>query len=357
MEAYSNMKAYSTDQECWEALVRRDPQAEGAFLYGVTTTGVYCRPACSSRLPNRENVRFFDTCEAAEGAGFRPCKRCDPRGTVRQDRRHAAVVRACRLIDESDEPPLLRDLASAVGFSPFYFHRLFKQTVGVTPKQYAMESRLRRVRARLQAGPTVTDAIYGAGFASSSRFYEEAAMTLGMKPATYQKGGQGMRVRFAVAPCYLGWVLVAATDRGVCAIDLGDSPELLTDRLHARFHKAEFIEGDPEFEQWMGQVLAFLDAPHGNLEIPLDIMGTAFQRRVWMALREVAPGSTVSYAEIAARIGQPKAARAVAQACASNKLAVAVPCHRVVRRDGQLGGYRWGSERKRRLLEREVENA
>jgi AraC family transcriptional regulator of adaptative response/methylated-DNA-[protein]-cysteine methyltransferase len=353
----ANTKNDSIDQARWEALVRRDPQAEGMFLYGVTTTRVYCRPTCSSRLPNRENVRFFETYEAAEGAGFRPCKRCGPRATGRQDRRRAAVVRACQLMDESDEPILLKDLAGAVGFSPSHFHRLFRQIVGVTPKQYAMERRLRRLRDRLQDSSTVTDAIYEAGFASSSRFYEGASEVLGMKPSAYQKGGQGMRIRFAIESCYLGWVLIAATDRGVCAIDLGDAPEFLEERLRARFPEAELVEGDPEFAQWMGQVLTFLDAPHGSLDIPLDIMGTAFQRRVWTALREVPPGSTVSYGEIAARIGEPQAARAVAQACASNELAIVVPCHRVVRSDGRLGGYRWGSERKRQLLEREAESA
>jgi AraC family transcriptional regulator of adaptative response/methylated-DNA-[protein]-cysteine methyltransferase len=351
------MNAYSTDQQRWEALVRRDPCADGAFLYGVATTGVYCRPTCASRLPNRENVRFFDTHEEAEQAGFRPCKRCDPRSPARKDRHREIIVRACRLIEESEEPPSLADLASAVGLSPSYLHRLFKRIVGVTPKQYALERRLHRVRASLQDSPTVTGAIYEAGFASSSRFYEDATTTLGMKPSAYQKGGQGMRIRFAIAQCYLGWVLVAATDRGICAIDLGNTSEFLVDRLRARFPKGEFVEGDPEFAQWTARILAFLDAPHGSLDIPLDIMGTAFQRRVWMALREVAPGSTVSYGEIAARIGNPKAARAVAQACASNQLAVAVPCHRIVRSDGQIGGYRWGRERKRRLLEREAETA
>jgi AraC family transcriptional regulator of adaptative response/methylated-DNA-[protein]-cysteine methyltransferase len=302
-------------------------------------------------------VQFYDSYQAAERAGFRPCKRCDPRAPGQQARHRALVLKACRLIDEAEEPPSLAELAGAAGLSPSYFHRVFKRIVGVTPKQYAMEQRLDRVRDNLRDSPTVTDAIYEAGFASSSSFYQEAAGRLGMKPSTYQKGGQGMRIRFAVAPCYLGWVLVAATDRGVCAIDLGETPETLQDRLRARFPEAELVEGDGEFAAWMACILAFLDAPHGSLDIPLDIVGTAFQRRVWMALREIVPGTTVSYGEIAARIAAPGAARAVAQACAANELAVAVPCHRVVRKDGQLGGYRWGSERKRRLLEREAESA
>ena len=363
------MNAYSTDQERWEAMVRRDPEADGAFLYGVTTTGIYCRPTCSSRLPNRENVRFFDALANAERAGFRPCKRCDPRSPSQQDRHRALVLQACRLIDASIDTPLgapggasegtpsLAKLASAVGLSPSYFHRLFKRIVGVTPKQYATEKRSDRVRTSLRDSQTVTDAIYEAGFASGSRFYQDANVTLGMKPSVYRKGGEAMRIRFALAECYLGPVLVAATDSGVCAIDLGDTPEVLAERLRARFPRAELVEGDREFAAWAARVLAFLEAPQGNLDIPLDIMGTAFQRRVWLALREVVPGSTVTYGEIAARIGQPKAARAVAQACASNALAVAVPCHRVVRKDGHLGGYRWGIERKRRLLAREAETA
>jgi AraC family transcriptional regulator of adaptative response/methylated-DNA-[protein]-cysteine methyltransferase len=352
----SNTKTYTTDDERWAALVQRDPQADGAFLYGVKTTGIYCRPTCPSRLPNRENVRFFDTPRAAEEAGFRPCKRCDPQSPHRQDRQRQTVLQVCRLIETSDEPPALADLAAAVGLSPFYLHRTFKRIVGVTPKQYAMEQRLNRVRAHLQDSPTVTDAIYEAGFASSSRFYEEAGMTLGMKPSTYRKGGRGARIRFAAAQCSLGWALIAATDQGVCTIDLGDAPGPLEDRLRARFPESELVEGDSEFVRWTEQILAFLDAPRGSLDIPLDILGTAFQRRVWLALREVPPGSTASYGEIAARIGRPQAARAVAQACASNPLAVAVPCHRVVRKDGELGGYRWGIERKRMLLEREAES-
>jgi AraC family transcriptional regulator of adaptative response/methylated-DNA-[protein]-cysteine methyltransferase len=324
----------------------------------VTTTGVYCRPSCSSRLPNRENVRFFDTYQDAEGAGFRPCKRCDPRSPIRQDRQdrhHEAIVQACRLIQESEEEPSLADLASAAGLSPSYFHRVFKRIVGVTPKQYALEQRQGRVRSYLQASPTVTEAIYEAGYASSSRFYQDASTVLGMKPSAYRKGGAGMRIRFAIAPCTLGWVLVAATDKGICAIDLGDGSEWLVERLRARFPEAELVEGDPILAGWMDLVLSFLDSPGEGLDLPLDILGTAFQRRVWLALRQIAPGTTASYGEVAARIGNPKAARAVAQACATNVLAVAVPCHRVIRGDGQLGGYRWGSERKRWLLAREAQ--
>jgi AraC family transcriptional regulator of adaptative response/methylated-DNA-[protein]-cysteine methyltransferase len=349
----TNLDAYATDYARWRALVDRDRQADGAFVYGVMTTGVYCRPDCASRRPNRENVRFFDTCEQAEQAGFRPCKRCDPRSPDRHAAHREAIVRACQLIEEAEDTPKLADLAAAVGLSPSYLHRLFKRIVGVTPKQYAMERRLSRVRDTLQASATVTEAIYEAGYASSSRFYENASVTLGMKPSDYSHGGPGARIRFAVARCHLGWALAAATEVGICAIDLGDTSETLAARLRARFPGAELVDDDPAFGEWMARVLAFLDAPHGGLDLPLDIQGTAFQRRVWLALREIAPGSTASYGQVAARIGNPKAARAVAQACAANPIAVAIPCHRVLRSDGRLGGYRWGSERKRALLKRE----
>lgn len=348
------MNSYSTEQARWEALVRRDLQADGAYVYGVVTTGVYCRPACSSRQPNRENVRFFDTFEQAEEAGFRPCKRCDPRSPEGNEPHTEAIARACELIDEAEEPPTLAELASAVGLSPSYLHRLFKRMVGVTPKQYAMEKRLGDVRDRLQTNATVTEAIYESGFGSSSRFYEDITGKLGMKPSEYRSGGQGMRIHSAVAQSYLGWVQVATTAKGICAIDLADSPGDLRERLHARFPKARFVEDDPNFRVLVSQILAFLESPQDGLDLPLDVQGTAFQRRVWLALREIPPGSTVSYGEIAARIGNPKAARAVAQACASNPVAVAIPCHRVVRSDGNLGGYRWGQERKSKLLEQET---
>jgi AraC family transcriptional regulator of adaptative response/methylated-DNA-[protein]-cysteine methyltransferase len=348
------MDVYSTDQQRWKALVERDERADGAYVYGVVTTGIYCRPACSSKLPNRENVRFFDTFQDAEREGFRPCKRCDPRLPGRRPIHHEAIVRACRLIEESEEPPSLTDLANATGFSPSYFHRLFKKEVGLTPKQYASAVRASRVRANLQTGSNVTEAIYDAGFASSSRFYDRVTSTLGMKPSEYRNRGQSLRIRFAVAQCYLGWVLIAATGEGVCAIDLGDDPKGMEEDLRARFSKAEFVDSDPSFETWVGQILAFLESPRARLDLPLDIKGTAFQQRVWQTLQGIPPGATASYADIAARIDSPKAARAVAQACASNRIAVAIPCHRVVCSDGNLGGYRWGKERKRKLLEREA---
>ena len=344
---------YATDEARWEALVQRDLLADGAFVYAVNTTGIYCRPGCPSRLPNRENVRFFDAPEQAEEAGFRPCKRCTPREPARQDPQREWVLQACQIIEQAEEPPALADLAHAVGLSPSHLHRTFKRLVGITPKQYAMEVRRKRVRENLGQTARVTDAIQQAGYTSSSRFYENDAAVLGMPPATYQKKGRGARIRYAVGQCDLGRVLVAATEQGICAIDLGDREEDLVDELHKRFSEAEWVTSDARLETWMERVLALLQSPSDGLDLPLDVQGTAFQRRVWAALRDVAPGTTASYAQIAARIGQPKAFRAVAQACANNPVVVAIPCHRVVRSDGELGGYRCGVERKRSLLTRE----
>ncbi len=346
--------AYLTEQARWAALEQRTRQADGAFVYGVATTGVYCRPSCPSRLPNRANVRFFETCADAEQVGFRACKRCRPRSTGTQKPNTDVIIRACTLIEASEATLSLAELAQAVGLSPFHFQRLFKATIGVTPKQYAMAHRLRQVQSRLQQDATVTEAVYNAGFGSSSRFYEHGTETLGMKPSTYRDGADGQHIRFAVVWSYLGWMLVAATSKGICAIEFGDNPEGLATGLRTRFPRAELQDDDHDFAAWVAQVVAFVETPGQGLELPLDIQGTAFQRRVWTALREITPGSTASYAEIAGRIGSPNAVRAIAQACASNPIAVAVPCHRVMRSDGDLGGYRWGIERKRALLERET---
>jgi len=347
------LAVFSTTSSRWEAIVRRDTEAAKAFVYGVVTTGIYCRPGCPSRLPNRENVRFFDTWEMAEAAGFRPCKRCTPQSPDEPDAATRAVVEACRIIETSEQAPTLQALADAVGFSPYHFQRLFKRIVGVSPKQYAVETRLDRVRNGLHEEASVTDAIYGAGFESSSRFYESATASLGMKPSEFRQGGVGMAIRYAVTRCYLGWVLVAATDKGICRIDLDATPEALEARLRADFPQADLQADGTGFDQVLAEVVALLEAPERGLSLPLDIQGTAFQRRVWTALQEIPAGSTASYSEIAARIGAPKAARAVARACASNRLAVAIPCHRAVRSDGGLGGYRWGLDRKEAILERE----
>ncbi len=342
------------DDARWAAVTRRDPAADGRFVYSVRTTGVYCRPSCAARQPRRENVRFHASCAEAEAAGFRPCKRCRPNEAPLAERQAAAVARACQLIAEAEELPDLNTLAAAAGMSPFHFHRIFRKVTGVTPKAYASAHRANRVREELAQAGTVTEAIYGAGFNSSGRFYATSTDMLGMTPSTFRAGGVNASIRFAVGECSLGSILVAASERGVCAITMGDDPEALVRALQDRFPKARLIGGDAGFEAWVAKVVGFVEAPHLGLDLPLDVRGTAFQRRVWQALREIPAGSTASYAEIAEKLGAPKAVRAVAQACAATALAVASPCHRVVRRDGELSGYRWGVERKRALLEREA---
>ncbi len=344
----------SIEQGRWNAVIRRDGMAAGEFVYGVATTGVYCLPGCHSRLPKRENVRFFDNWQEAEQAGFRPCKRCRPSSPDKGDSRIEAVVAACRTLEDAEKTPSLKELAATAGMSPFHFHRLFRTVVGITPGGYAKEKRMARMREQLRADATVTEAVYQAGFSSGSRFYENAAESLGMKPSQYRKGGLHMQIRFATVRSYLGWVLVAATDKGICAIDIGDEQGTLRERLRARFPKAELVENDPDFAELVSGVATLLDSPRTGHDLPLDIQGTAFQQRVWAALRDIPAGSTTTYKDIASRIGKPKAVRAVATAIASNAIAVAVPCHRVVRSDGNLAGYRWGIDRKRKLLEKEA---
>ena len=341
------------DDQRYAAVARRDRAWDGRFVYGVRTTGVYCRPSCAARLALRRNVTFHLTCEAAERAGFRACKRCRP-DEPGQGERYAAMVRqACRLIDEAEEVPSLGEVARQVGVSPFHFHRVFKQVVGVTPKGYADARRAARLQEGLGSSASVTQAFYEAGFNAPSRFYESAAGRLGMTPGAYRKGGVDVSIRFAVGQCSLGAILVAATDKGVCAIAFGDDPDALVRDLQDRFPRAELVGGNPAFEALVAQVVGLVEAPGQVLDLPLDIRGTAFQQRVWQALRAIPAGTTASYAAVAASVGAPGAVRAVAQACAANTLAVAIPCHRVVRSDGALSGYRWGVERKRALLEAE----
>jgi AraC family transcriptional regulator of adaptative response/methylated-DNA-[protein]-cysteine methyltransferase len=347
-----------TDEESrWNALVERDRTDVDVFCYAVRTTGVYCRPGCSSRLPRRENVEFFDTCKEAELAGYRPCKRCKPDAAPPLDRLTKVIVQACRSLEKADEPFTLDKLAAEAGLSPWYFHRLFKKIVGVTPKQYASTQQARRFRHSLKTSRSVTEAVYNSGFGSSSRACEKARDRLAMTPSIYRRGATGLTIRYGIAPCFLGWVVVAATDRGICAIEFGDDPRALPGQVQQSFPDAHLEEAGQDFSAVIEKVTAFIEAPGQGFELPLDIQGTAFQQRVWSALREVPPSVTVNYAEVADRIGTPKAVRAVAQACAANRLAVAIPCHRVVRRDGQLSGYRWGVERKRALLLRESDKS
>lgn len=339
------------------AVRRRDRAAEGHFVFAVLTTGVYCRPSCPARPARPENIRFYPDPAAAEAAGYRACRRCRPDGASQAVRHAAAIARACRLIEEAAEEgaPSLAALAEAAGLSRFHFHRLFREVTGVTPRAYAAARRAERVKRELAAAGTVTEALYGAGYGSNGRFYEEAPAILGMTPRAWRDGGRDAEIRFALGQCSLGAVLVAATAKGVCAIQLGDDPQQLLDTLQARFPKARLVGGDRAFEALVARVVAMVEEPRRPApELPLDLRGTAFQRRVWQALRGIPPGATATYAEIAARIGAPGAARAVARACATNEVAVAIPCHRVVRTGGGLSGYRWGVERKRALLAREA---
>jgi AraC family transcriptional regulator of adaptative response/methylated-DNA-[protein]-cysteine methyltransferase len=338
----------------WASVVGRSAAADGAFFYSVKTTGVYCRPSCAARRARPENVRFYTTREDAEKAGFRPCKRCKPDQSSLFDQHAAKVTEACRLIEASQRVPTLEELARHAGVSPFYFHRVFKAITGLTPREYAVAHRGKRVRKELRRTRSVTAAIYESGYNSNSRFYGESQQVLGMTPTDYRAGGANAEIRFAIGECSLGSVLVARSERGVCAILLGDDPEALARNLQDRFPRATLIGGDGEFERMVSQVVGFVEAPGLGLDLPLDVRGTAFQQRVWQALREIPAGSTASYTDIASRIGSPKSVRAVAQACAANALAVAIPCHRVVRTDGGLSGYRWGVERKRALLQREA---
>ncbi|WP_350017119.1 bifunctional DNA-binding transcriptional regulator/O6-methylguanine-DNA methyltransferase Ada [Rhodanobacter sp. IGA1.0] len=338
----------------WAALQARDARADGSFFYSVRTTGVYCRPSCAARPARPENVAFHDSAAAAERAGFRPCKRCKPDQLSLQEQHAAMVTGACRLIENAETAPTLEQLAKPTGLSPFHFHRIFKAIAGVTPKQYVTAHRASRVRSGLGRGSSVTEAIFDAGYNASSRFYESSNQLLGMTPSSYRAGGVDHDIRFAIGECSLGAILVAQSQRGVCAILFGNDPDALARDLQDRFPRANLIGGDRAFEQLVATVVGFVEAPALGLDLPLDVRGTAFQQRVWQALRDIPAGTTASYSEIAQRIGSPKAVRAVAGACAANMLAVAIPCHRVVRNDGGLSGYRWGVERKRTLLAREA---
>jgi AraC family transcriptional regulator of adaptative response/methylated-DNA-[protein]-cysteine methyltransferase len=342
------------DDARWASVVARDREADGQFFFSVKTTGVYCRPSCAARLANRRNVAFHLTTADAEAAGFRPCKRCRPTEGSLAERYAETVAQACRTIEAAETPPNLAELAQGAGLSPHHFHRVFKAVAGVTPKAYADAHRGQRVREELARSGTVTEAIYDAGFNSGGRFYEQSAQVLGMTPTRFRKGGERTTIRFAIGECSLGAILVAPTDKGVCAILLGDDPEALVRDLQDRFDRAELIGGDAGFEDLVAKVVGLVERPGQGADLPLDVRGTAFQQKVWQALRDIKSGDTASYSDVAIAIGAPKAVRAVAQACAANNLAIAIPCHRVVRNDGALSGYAWGVERKRALLDREA---
>jgi AraC family transcriptional regulator of adaptative response/methylated-DNA-[protein]-cysteine methyltransferase len=342
------------DDPRWARIVARDNTADGHLWYSVSTTGIYCRPSCPSRIANPGNVQLHDSLESAKATGFRPCKRCNPDGPSVDAENAALVAKACRLIEGSEEEPSLEKLADAVGRSPSYFHRMFRAATGVTPKDYAAAHRATKVRHGLSSHGTITEAIYDAGFNSSGRFYEKSTDMLGMTPSRYRAGGANEEIKFAVGQTSLGAILVASTNRGVAAILLGDDPDVLVRDLQDRFPNAHLIGADHDYESLVAQIVGFVEAPRIGLNLPLDVRGTAFQERVWKALQEVPVGATVSYAEIARRIGAPRSLRAVGGACAANKLAVAIPCHRVVRNDGSLSGYAWGVDRKRALIDREA---
>ena len=344
---------YNTDDRRWHAVVGREQSADGHFYYAVITTGIFCRPSCSAKLPNRENVEYFISSQDAQSSGYRPCRKCRPTETTVKEEAEQKIIKACRIIENSSTVPKLIDLAIALELSPYYFHRLFKKYVGVTPKQFASNYRSRRLKNYLKVSESITEAFYDAGFSSSSGAYNKTQDQLAMKPKVYRAGGVGITIHYGVVECILGWIIIAATDRGICAIEFGDDPAMLPRQLQDRFPKATITKAGPGFSSLIEEVVKYVKAPHDNFNIPLDIQGTAFQQKVWSILKQIEPGQTMSYTEVAEKIGNPNAVRAVATACASNKLAVAIPCHRVISKNGKLGGYRWGVERKKMLLDNE----
>ena len=343
----------TVDDLFWQAICNRDQQFEGVFVFAVRTTGVFCRPTCPSRRANRNNVLIFSKGQKAEKAGYRACKRCHPTLNSIAERQHETVKQACRIIEFSEQVPGLQDLADRFEMSRFHFQRQFKKIMGVTPKDYAVKLRTERLSEGLTQEKTITAAMYSAGYNASSRFYTESRQFLGMSPTAFRNGGAGMTIQFAVGQSTLGVVLVAATKIGVCAISLGDDPDGMARDLRDQFPNATITAGDKDFHRWVIVAVGLVEVPAQTLCMPLDIRGTAFQMQVWKALQTIPVGSTVTYSELAERIGKPLATRAVATACATNPVAIAIPCHRVVRKDQSLSGYRWGVERKRELLRRE----
>jgi AraC family transcriptional regulator, regulatory protein of adaptative response / methylated-DNA-[protein]-cysteine methyltransferase len=350
--------AVMSNPDLWNAVLKRDASRDGSFVFAVRSTGIYCRPSCPARRPHREQVRFFKLPEAAEQAGFRACKRCHPRSARGHDPQVELVRRICHIIDDHDnEPVTLENLASITGVNAYHLQRTFKQVMGITPREYADSRKLDRFKSGVKKGASVINAMYDAGYGSSRALYEKSSAQLGMTPATYGRGGKGMRIAFTIGDSPLGRLLVAATERGVCSVTLGDSDAELTRALFAEFPEASIDSKDtsisPSLNLWLDYVLDSLKGEHRSVDLPLDIQATSFQWRVWQELRRIPFGSTRSYQEIAKAIGKPKAVRAVARACASNRLALVIPCHRVIREDKSLGGYRWGLGRKKKLLEKE----
>jgi AraC family transcriptional regulator of adaptative response/methylated-DNA-[protein]-cysteine methyltransferase len=347
----------------WLAVQARDRGADGEFVYAVRSTGIYCRPSCPSRKPRREQVVFFPLAEAAEQKGFRPCRRCRPRTAALHNGRTQAVAQVCREIDrliqsDGEETKItLSELSARAGMSVHQLERAFRSVMGITPRQYADAQRMRRLKAKLRKGDDVTTALYDAGFGSSSRLYERAPAQLGMTPATYRKGGEGMQIHYTIVNSPLGRLLVGATDRGISALYLGEADGRLEDSLHKEYPRAEVRRDRNGLDGWVGKILAHLKGKEPHLDLPTDVQATAFQRRVWEELWKIPYGTTRTYGQVARAIGRPKAIRAVARACATNPVSVVVPCHRVVREDGNLAGYRWGLERKEKLLAREAEGA
>ncbi|PLY45064.1 bifunctional DNA-binding transcriptional regulator/O6-methylguanine-DNA methyltransferase Ada [Lelliottia sp. F153] len=345
----------NTDEERWLAVLARDSSADNQFVFAVQTTGIFCRPSCRARHALRKNVRFFPDARHAEQAGFRPCKRCAPDKADPQAAKMAKIEQACRLLEE-DSALTLTALAEAVAMSPFHFHRLFKTHTGMTPKSWQQAARARRLRAALTQGDTITDSVLAAGFPDSSSYYRKADDVLGMTAKQYRNGGNDVTVRYAISDCDLGRCLVAESERGICAILLGDNDDALAEEIHTLFPHAQQETPEGTFAGRLHQVITSLDNSGTALALPLDIRGTAFQQQVWQALRAIPCGETASYQQVASAIGKPNAVRAVASACAANKLAIVIPCHRVVRNDGALSGYRWGTARKAQLLQREAKN-
>lgn len=349
------MTISTTEQRRWQAVQQRDEAADGRFVFAVVTTGVFCRPSCRSRRARRENVRFYDDASAAIAAGYRPCKRCQPDRQPPSQQRTARIADACRLLAASETPLTLAEIAAQMAMSPGHFHRQFRAATGLTPRAWQQAQRAERLRTSLASGESVTRALFDAGFQTGSNYYYHADAALGMTAGQYRSGAAQVAVCYTIAPCTLGLCLVARSERGICAILLGDDDNALHAELLSLFPHAMADDGSGEFDRQVAQVIAVIDAPQRTCTLPLDIRGTAFQQQVWQALRSIPAGQTVSYRELAQRIGRPTAVRAVASACAANRLALVIPCHRVISSSGATGNYRWGPERKAVLLAREAQ--